>query len=562
MDFGLKMHKIKRFVGFVLGYGILSWIAAVAVWYLIVSTLHRGISCDEGYYLMGYLRGQNIEGQATVFHAIVRALCRPFTDDNIMVFRYLRLMMNALALLAFGISSFHWLSRKKEMAVSGWTYYPFVALVGAMSFTFATPTISYDSLELILALLISSSLFVQLSTKRNWLRSLCGFVTGFLMWFTFVNYPSAGVCLTILFVVVYWCETEEGKWKGLVLALVGVVAAVIVQHFFIYDIMNWGSDMAKMFVTTFTEESKSGHDSGSLVSAMLLTIGKLLLIFVPVVLVVTLLLKKVALPKWLRLAIVLLMCAVLLVVRGIYHLYGTLLLFPVALMLSKVLSQPDAKIGKMLFNKDVLLMLIFVAVPLAGVFGTNQSIMSKAVIFAPFWLLAYFLLSTKLDAKPTAGLNLVFMVMLFAGYVYLGNFERYHYYYTPRSSKYELADVLRPQKVLVSQYQQAYYHDVLDSLQMAGCKAGDRYMAFGENQMAVYLAGGFIDGRLPYHWWQYKVFEKEPPKAFIFFKNEEADVVEYFKQAEWGFPEGYRRMELRKMSENMGDDLRTVIYVK
>ena len=80
--------------------------------------------------------------------------------------------------------------------------------------------------------------------------------------------------------------------------------------------------------------------------------------------------------------------------------------------------------------------------------------------------------------------------------------------------------------------------------------------------MAVYLAGGFIDGRLPYHWWQYKEFEKEPPKAFIFFKNEEVDVLEYFKLAGWGFPEDYRRMELRKMSENMGDELRTVIYVK
>jgi len=152
--------------------------------------------------------------------------------------------------------------------------------------------------------------------------------------------------------------------------------------------------------------------------------------------------------------------------------------------------------------------------------------------------------------------------MLFAGYIYLGNFERYHYYYTPRSSKYELTGVLRPQKVLVSQYQQSYFHDVLDSLQMAGCKAGDRYMAFGENQMAVYLAGGFIDGRLPYHWWQYKMFEKEPPKAFILFKNEEVDVLEYYKQADWGFPDSYRRMELRQMSENMGDGLRTVIYVK
>ena len=553
---------MKRVVDFILRYGILAWLAAMLVWYFIVSTLHRGISCDEGYYLLGYLRDQSIGGQASDFHALVRALCRSLPDDDIMVFRHVRLVLNMVALVAFAMSSFNWLSRKKGMSISCWAYYPLVALAGAMSFTFAAPTISYDSIELVLALLIASLLFVQLMAKRKWLRHLLGFGIGFLLWYAFVNYPSAGLCLVLLFGVVYGLESGEGKWKDVGFAMAGLVAAMLIQHFFVYDLRLWSSDMAKVLESTFTEESKSGHDSGSLVSAMLLTIGKLLLIFVPVVIAVTLFLKKIALPKWLKWTMTVAVCAMLLIVKGVYHLYGTLLLFPVAFILAFALSNPGFKTKELLFTKDMMIVLVFVAVPFAGVFGTNQAIMSKAVIFTPFWLLAYCLLSTKVEAKKVVGLNLVFMVMLFAGYVYLGNFERYHYYYTPRSSKYELADVLRPQKVLVSQYQQAYFHDVLDSLQMAGCKAGDRYMAFGENQMAVYLAGGFIDGRLPYHWWQYKVFEKEPPKAFIFFKNEEADVVEYFKQAEWGFPEGYRRMELRTMSENMGDELRTVIYVK
>lgn len=556
------MHKIKKLTAFLLNYGILIWIAAIVVWYVIVSTIKNGISCDEGYYLMGYLRGQGIGGQASDFHTLVRALCFPFPDDNIMVFRYVRLVLSVITMLVFALTSYWWLSKKKKLGISRWEYYPIAALACAMSFTFAAPTISYDSIEHILALLIASLLFVLLVIGRGWIRCLCGFVIGFLLWFAFVNYPPAGLCLTVLFVIFYCLEYGENKWEGLLLALLGMVVALVIQHYYIHDLKAWFSDIAMVFVTTFTEKSKSRHDSGSLVSTMLLTMGKQLLIFVPTVAVFTMLLKKVTMPEWFRWAMTLVVCAVLLIVRSVYHLYGTLLLFPLALMLAKVLSQPDSKIGRLLLNKDMLVVLVYAAIPIAGVFGTNQPIMSKAVIFTPFWLVAYCLLSTKVEVKKVVGMNLIFMVILFAGYVYLGNFERYHYYYTPRSSKYELTGVLRPQKVLVSQYQQAYYHDVLDSLQMAGCKAGDRYMAFGENQMAVYLAGGFIDGRLPYHWWQYKVFEKEPPKAFIFFKNEEADILEYFKQAEWSFPEGYRRMELRKMSENMGDELRTVIYVK
>ena len=87
-------------------------------------------------------------------------------------------------------------------------------------------------------------------------------------------------------------------------------------------------------------------------------------------------------------------------------------------------------------------------------------------------------------------------------------------------------------------------------------------MAFGENQMAVYLAGGYIDGRLPYHWWQYKDFGQEAPRAFIIFKNEEEGVTAYFQKADWDFPGDYERIEMRQMSQNMGEDYRTVIFVK
>ena len=66
-------------------------------------------------------------------------------------------------------------------------------------------------------------------------------------------------------------------------------------------------------------------------------------------------------------------------------------------------------------------------------------------------------------------------------------------------------------------------------------------MAFGENQMAVYLAGGFISGRLVYHDVQYKTFDAEAPKAFILFRIEEDGVIARFRKTTWGFPETYRR---------------------
>ena len=555
------MQKVRKIAAFMLRNGILAWGAAVVVWYLIISTLRNGVSCDEGFYLMGYLRNQNIEGQATDFHFIVRALCGAFPDDNIMVFRYVRLVLNTIALLVFALSSFKWLSQKKGMRVSRWAYYPMVALAGAMSFTFAAPTVSYDSIEVMITLFATSLLCVQLVSDRGWIRNLAAVGVGFFLWFAFTNYPSAGDCLMILIALGYWLECDKERWRGVLSAFLGLALAMLVNHLFVRDLRPWFLEMTSTIVATFTETSLSRHDSGSLISAMLSTVGKLLLTMAPTVAVITLILRKTRLPEWLLWCIVVLLCAVLLVVRKVYDLHGTLFIFPAAIVLAKVLAQPDVKIGKFMISKEMWLALVFAAIPLAGVFGTNQAIMNKAVIFAPFWLLAFYLLKVHTE-QTDMRLDLAFLVMLFAGYVYMGNFQRYHYYYTPRSSKYELVGVARPQSVKVSQYQQEYYCDVLDSLYSAGCKAGDLYMAFGENQMAVYLAGGYIDGRQPYHWWQYKVFEKESPKAFVLFKNEEESVITYFQQAEWGFPEAYRRMELRQMSENMGDEYRTVIYVR
>ena len=556
------MQKIKKLAGFVLKYGILAWMAAALVWYLIVSTLHKGISCDEGYYLMGFLRNQTIGGLVSDFHFITRTLSRLFPDDDIMVFRYIRLILNVIALLAFALSSYEWLSRKKGLAVSRWAYYPMAALAGAMSFTFAAPTISYDSLEVIIALLVTSLLFVQFVSDKGWVRFMAALGVGFFLWFAFTNYPPAGICLTILFVVLYWLESDKGKWQGVLFAFLGVALALVVNHLLIHDLRQWFSEMTRVMVATFTETSLSRHDSASLVSGMLRTVGKLILIMVPTVVALTLVFRKIHFPEWLLWGVTFVLCAVLLVVRKVYDLHGTLFIFPVALMLAHVLSKPDVSIGKFLVSKEMWIVLVFMAIPLAGVFGTNQAIMNKAVIFAPFWLMAFYLLMAQSKQETDDRLVLLYLAMLFAGYVYMGNFQRYHYYYTPRSAKYELLGASRPQRIKVSRYQQEYYRDVLDSLYSAGCKAGDLYMAFGENQMAVYLAGGYVDGRLPYHWWQYKVFEHEPPKAFVLFKNEEDGVLGHFAKAGWDFPEAYRRMELRKMSENMGEELRTVVYVR
>ena len=556
------MRGFKKVFGRALTNGAFAWMAVILVWYLILSTLRNGISCDEGYYLLGYLRIQPIQNVGSDFHAIVRALCRPFRDDDIMVYRYLRVFLNLSSILLFAVTSYEWLSRKKDIGIYRWAYYPLVLLAGALSFTFATPTVSYDSLELIIVLSAASFLFVMFASDKDVVKTIGAFSVGFLLWFACTNYPPAGVCTVILFVIAYFLEVEDKKWVHLLTVIFGSLTAIVISHFFIHDMRAWFSDIYKVFIATFTEESMSRHDAGSLMSVMLITVAKAMLVLIPAVVLFTLMYRTVRVNGRIQWSIVFILCAVLLAVRQIYEFRGVLYLLPIALMLAKVLAQPGFSLKRFLLSKEAAMLMILIAIPFAGVFGTNQPILNKAIIFVPFWLLAFFWVSSLLKNGKSNRLNLLFAVLLMAGYVWLGNFQRYHYYYTPRSSKYEIEGASRPQKVLVSQYQKEYYRDLLDTLQASGCKPGDLFMAFGENQMAVYLAGGYIDGRLPYHWWQYNVFEQQSPKAFIFFKNEEEEVFDFFQKADWGFPKHYRRVEIRQMSQNMGDDYRTVVFVR
>ena len=416
------MQGLKGILNQAMKHGAFAWIAVILVWYLILSTLRNGISCDEGYYLLGYLRKQSIQDVGSDFHAIVRAMSRSFTDDSIMVFRNLRIILNLIAIILFAGSSFEWLSRRKKLRISKWAYYPMVLLAGAMSFTFATPTISYDSLEVILAMSAASFLFEFFAHDKNLFRIICAFVVGSLLWFACTNYPPAGVCLVILFVAAYSLEVREKKWSHLLVAFLGVMAAIVISHFFIHDMKVWFSEMSKLFVSTFTEKSQSNHDAGSLVSVMFITVGQTLLMFVPLVVLFTLIYKRIHVSEKIQWVVTLLLCILVIVVRQLYELHGLLFLVPIALVLAKVIAQPGSRLKDFLTSRDAFLVLILLAIPFAGVFGTNQPILNKAIIFTPFWLLAFSCLSTLLETESNERLILVFIAMLMAvsaAYVFL-----------------------------------------------------------------------------------------------------------------------------------------------
>ena len=171
---------------------------------------------------------------------------------------------------------------------------------------------------------------------------------------------------------------------------------------------------------------------------MLTAIGVFVLVQIPFVILGSLSMKVKSNIK-IAIVISILIVATLFIFRKIYLLQGYLYYLPVSFVLGIYFAENGFSITK----KQITNVLLFVMVsflPFMGVFGTNQSIISKIMIFMPFWTCLFMVLLVQLNIdKRKVNLMLFVVMALYSfGYLYQGNLRRYHSYYTPRSSKYEL----------------------------------------------------------------------------------------------------------------------------
>jgi hypothetical protein len=535
-------------------------LGTILVYFTIIATLNRGISCDEGYYLLGYLRQQSLGNVSNEFHYIIQFMASQFNIENVCFFRAIRLILNIVALLFFSISSYKWIKYRFNFQLSPILYYSLIFLAGAMSFTYAAPTISFDHLQQIFYLSIVSMLFYVLSNiKRIWKLS-CSIVLGFLLVFSIVNYIPSGILLIAAITIILFIEGREAKITISVFVIIGFIVGLLFYHFRIHNLI----DVIYNLQTLMKVESSgvAKHDSASLIYEMIVAIGKLLLLYIPVLGIVTLI-QRLNLSHIIVLLFYFALALILILFRQVYNLEGLLFFFPIAILFGLFFKDKN-QFKKFLLSKDSMLMLIFIALPFMGIFGTNQQIYAKILLFLPFWMISFILLLSQFKNGSSITpryITGVFVVLLVAGYFYLGNFSRFQYYYTPRSSKKPFVENIRYKSILVSNYQQSYYHDIYDTLKMHGFRENDEILAFGENQIAVYLAGGYFHGGLVYHGHQYAPIPKGKAQFLILFKNEEAPVTEMLKSSAWNFPASYNRIEMRAMSENMNDNLhKTIIY--
>lgn len=534
--------------------------AVVFVYGFIFYYIPNGISCDEGYYLMGYLQHQELGPMVNDFHNIIRFITPESMMGNVMFYRYLRFGLDFISVLMFGLISYEWLKQNKGFTFNRMLYVGFVLLGGTISYTYTTATISFDHLQHIIYLFAFAFFLAADISKSKAIQMLFTMITGCFVVLAITNYLPSGILLFLVFILFTVVLHPN---KSAITRITSLVVALIIGFSLYHILINPINNYIENVITSMrvASDGVTRHDSLSLIIKMLSAIGVFLAIQLPVMFI-GFISTKIKSDIKLTFAVSTLLIIALILIRKIFLLQAYLYFIPMSFVLGLYFAKKYFSIKKLQFS-NILLIIVLSFLPFMGIFGTNQSIMSKIMVFMPFWVSLFLVLFNQLNLeyRRKNAFLLVVLVLFSLGYFYQGNFRRYHSYYTPRSSKYEFAEGERYKGVKVSAYEKAYYQSFADTLQAIGFKPGDTALAFGEQQIGLYFMGGYFHGPLVYSVNQYvKIPRQKSPYIFLF-KKEEESAINQLKNSSWNFPEDYHRIEIGCMAENLdAEHHNTIIY--
>ena len=557
--------------------------AVLFVYGFILYYINRGISCDEGFYLLGFLKNQELGAMITDFHAIVRAITPNAMQDNVMYFRYLRFGLGFISVLLFGLSSFYWLkNRIKTFKISCVLYVSLILLGGAMSFAYATPTISFDHLQHIFFCFAFVAFINADLVKSNIARVVNFLISGFFVMLAMANYLPSGILLFVVFIaLIIILNFNKSALSRIAFLFVGILIGAFLYHIFVSPVDVLVKNIVFVLNSITNDESSSGlnimsliantrlsagnvigsYDSLSLIFMMLFSIILFLLIQLPAFLI-GYFSRKINIHSFIvAIAIVLVICSFFFL-REIYFLRAFLYYLPVSFTLGIWLAEQKSLKNK-LYYSDFLMFLIFTLLPFMGVFGTNQTIAIKIIIFMPFWMCLFLAMVNNLKiSKKQRHLLILFVIGLYSiGYLVQGHFStRTHSHYSIHRARYAMDFGVRYRNVTVSRFEKEYYRTFVETLDSIGFKVGDTALAFGEHLRGLYLIGGYFHGGLVFFITQYNIPTERARFIFLFRKGEEL-FKSQLKNSGWNFPEDYERIELGRMSEVFPEgDFNTVIY--
>ena len=537
-------------------------------------SLDRGISSDEGWYLNGYVY-PIFQSGISDFHVVIRSVFSFLDFENVLGQRYFYFFFSLIVIGIFSQFSYLFLRLRFSLKVNRIFYTGSIFLVALFSYTFASPLLYYDTLQYLLFLLIFSLLFVSEVYPK--LAYACFFGVGFLLLYTITNYLPSGLLLSVL--LLGWLFlVNKLHWRFLSFYVLGFLFSTIIYHFCIHSLIDYLNYTYKSFSLSQNVASDSltlsSHSSKDLISGLFsyLTWTVFFFFFFLVMNGLSSWLSDLKVKKTISIIISSFpyIVALLLAFRYRNVWVSNMFLIPIAFLLSDIFYARIKRHRELSFSlKEMLFVVGFLLLPIVGIFGTNQPLQNKTMMFLVFWLIGIYILYARYRAilrditrKFLLPFTCLLVPVLFS---YYGFFTRCHNYYGIRKASFVLEDSTGLKNIKLVKYQKLYIEHLNRILKEHHFKDGDVVLAFEVDLMAIFALGAAPDEHLYYTHSQMinqAYVPQEKINYILLSKRAEIDFADYMRQfSHWNFPEAYKRIEIGKFAENMPDEYISVLYV-
>lgn len=538
-------------------------LGAIALFYTLISwSINRGVSIDEGYYLLGYLQDQPIKYALTDFHSIVKSLFFFLPEDNALHLRIIRFLITLLALFFFTLNSYHWLIKNYSVKIDRLLYFSLSYLSGIMCFAYASPVLYYDNIQMIIYLFAFALLFRIIGKDMDFATIIRTLILGALIVFALTNYLPAGIFLlfiSALLIIISSQSVKKQMIAGLFFIFLGLIFGAIAYSLFINNILNVGKGIIAIYTSAAKFESTKYETTGQ-VFVVLKYVTDLLFTVIPAIIVIfTYYFFRKYLPKFSFFIDGIFSLILIVLVYRLSGYYSNIIILPILFVLLELILDNKGRLKKLYKGRRSLIFLIILFTPLLAVLGSNQLLARKMFFYIPFWLLALYILYAEYGIIANGfrykKYNYVFIITVSIVFVFQGFLRHPHYNYSIKRSGYLIENAVRFKGIKVSEYQNAFYENGINALTENGFIPGQNILAFFETYLLVYAAGGYVPDGMTY--WAYNFAGDHaniPPKKvdFIIIDTSEIEMMcDFLSQTNWDFPESYNKTDLGTDGHNL-----------
>lgn len=535
--------------------GLLLILVAFILFLLLFRKLHYHASGDEGFHLLNYLKNQNIEFYISDSYTLIRNFFPNISNDPIVEFRILSLILNFTALVFFSVTVSNWLESKYNIEHK-YLNIGLIMIAGINAQTY-TQALYYDNIHIILIYLVFGLFFLSLSFTNWYLKSISITTTGFLGVFLIMNYLPAGVILVLsIFVLILFLENKDKILRLIIFYLIGLIIGSFLYSLIVNNLFVYINDLIIALRNSDTGHTPM-HAINLTIAFLVKLISYILLLYFSLFFIIKIYKRKpdifilYLLPLLLAFIVLYLrfftksfnsnlFIVAYVIIQGIYfYIYFinrelhkkitfTLLYLSLIILIYRYFHKSDilsfyipivfsvvlidkAKLIRIQKSKIILFFFLFFF-PIIGQIGTDVPVDAKFHFFLAFYAVLFILLFNLCDFKTIKNAKLPLLI-LFTYVCFLFHINNVYFGIIKDSKNdYYISNAVRERNIRFSLYEKLRYEKMITTLYKYGFKPGDEIISYGAEFTLVYISGGLAAKPFNYG---YTLFSKNEKRTYL-----------------------------------------------